>query len=221
MYFSVINPASERVRAAVHEMTNAPYDMHRWLWKFFGDDKNADRDFIFRRHDLDSLPRFYVVSARQPLAFSDDWEVQTRPYAPQLAAGQRLSFVLCANPVVSKKDGNGKSRRHDVVMQAKKALPTEERPAAAELVEQTCLAWLQTRAEKAGFELVGATADAYRPQQAHKRGQDDAIQFSSVEFSGELIVRDPQAFQRTLLQGLGHAKAFGCGLMLVKPIVER
>lgn len=220
MYFSVINPAIERVRAAVHDMTHAPYDMHRWLWRFFGGDKDAERDFIFRRHDLDGLPRFYVVSARRPVAFSEDWEVQTRSYAPQPAVGQRLSFVLCANPVVSKKNENGKSRRHDVVMQAKKLLPREDLPDTGELVAQTCLAWLQSRAEKAGFELVGATADAYRPQQAHKRNVDP-IQFSSVEFSGELIVRDPQAFQRTLLQGLGHAKAFGCGLMLVKPIVER
>lgn len=221
MYFSVINPASEHVRAAVRDMAHAPYGLHQWLWKFFKGDDEAARDFIFRRHDIDGLPRVYVVSARPPVAFSDDWELQTRPYAPLARAGQRLSFVLCANPVISKRDDAGKSRRHDVVMQAKKSLPPADRPAAAELVEQTCLAWLQARAAKAGFELVGATVDAYRQQQANKRSNGEPIQFSSVEFSGELVVRDPDAFQQTLLQGLGHAKAFGCGLMLVKPVAER
>jgi len=221
MYFSVITPAREHVRAAVRDMAHAPYGMHQWLWKFFGDDADAARDFIYRRHDIDHLPRVYIVSTRPPVAYSEDWEIQTRTYAPQLTVGQRLSFVLCANPVVSKKGVDGKSRRHDVVMQAKKdALPGARAP-SAELVEQTCLAWLQSRAAKAGFELVGATVDAYRQQQASKRAQGDAIKFSSVEFSGELVVRDAAVFQQTLVTGLGHAKAFGCGLMLVKNSVER
>lgn len=116
---------------------------------------------------------------------------------------------------------DGKSRRHDVVMQAKKVAPPADRPPMAELVEQTCLAWLQSRAAKAGFELVGATVDAYRQQHARRRNGGDAIQFSSVEFSGELVVSDADAFQRTLLHGIGHAKAFGCGLMLVKIVSER
>lgn len=222
MYFSVISPAREHVRAAVRDMAHAPYGMHQWLWKFFDGEAGTARDYIFRRHDIDHLPRFYVVSMRPPVIFSEDWEVQTRPYAPQLTAGQRLSFVLCANPVVSKKGSDGKSRRHDVVMQAKKDDDAATRSSGAELVEQTCLAWLRTRAEKAGFELVGATVDSYRQQQqGRKRKADDAIQFSSVEFAGELVVRDPVIFQRMLFDGLGHAKAFGCGLMLVKAIAER
>ena len=220
MYFSVISPAEERVRAAVRDMAHAPYGMHQWLWKFFEGDPDAARDFIFRRHDVDHLPRVYVVSARPPAAFSDDWEVRTRPYDPQLQAEQRLSFVLCANPVVSKKGVDGKSRRHDVVMQAKKDSANAVRAPAAELVEQTCLAWLRARAGKAGFELVGAAVGAYRQQQENRRPSGHPIQFSSVEFSGELVVRDPVDFRRTLLEGLGHAKAFGCGLMLVKNVSE-
>ena len=221
MYFSVIIPASEHVRAAIRDMAHAPYGLHQWLWKFFDGDGDAERDFIFRRHDLDRLPRVYVVSARPPIAFGEDWEVQTRAYSPHPAAGQRLSFVLCANPVISKKGVDGKSRRHDVVMQAKKTVPPADRPPVAELVEQTCLAWLQSRAAKAGFELVGATVEAYCQQHGRRRSGGDAIQFSSVEFSGELIVSDADAFQRTLLHGIGHAKAFGCGLMLVKIGSER
>ena len=218
MYFSVIHPALEHQRGAIRDMALAPYGLHQWMWKFFGDAPDAKRDFIFRRHDLDGLPRIYVVSARPPAAPGSDWEVRSRAYAPQPTAGQRLSFVLCANPVVSKKSADGKSRRHDVVMQAKKDASAAERVWNPALVEQACLAWLRTRAAGAGFELIGATVGAYQPQQSRKRGQDQAIQFSSVEFSGELVVCDPTAFQRTLLEGLGHAKAFGCGLMLVKAI---
>jgi CRISPR system Cascade subunit CasE len=117
---------------------------------------NADqtRDFIFRRHELEQMPRFYVVSQRQPKAFSEAWQVQSRVYDPQLQEGQRLSFQLRANPVITKKNEAGKSQRHDVVMQAKKQLLTEHglskeakwvdwndgsnKPLLYELVQQHC-----------------------------------------------------------------------------------
>lgn len=224
MYFSVISPAQARLRSAVRDLAHAPYGQHQWIWKFFREEgdpaERKDRDFIFRAHAADELPRYYVVSACPPLAFSDDWEVQSRAYDPQPPVGQRLSFVLCANPVVSKKDGEGKSRRHDVVMQAKKDKQSGQQLSNPELVRQSCLAWLQSRAAKAGFELVGASVDAYQQQKARKRNVEAEISFSSVEFSGELLVTDPQLFRQTLLHGLGHAKAFGCGLMLVKKVSE-
>ncbi|PXF30796.1 hypothetical protein WH50_13040 [Pokkaliibacter plantistimulans] len=42
--------------------------------------------------------------------------------------------------------------------------------------------------------------------------------FLSVDMSGELIVTDPQRFTVLLKQGVGAAKGFGCGLMLVRPV---
>ncbi|WP_226961810.1 MULTISPECIES: type I-E CRISPR-associated protein Cas6/Cse3/CasE [Streptomyces] len=38
-----------------------------------------------------------------------------------------------------------------------------------------------------------------------------------VAVRGELTVTDPAAFARTLSTGLGRAKSYGCGLLLVKP----
>lgn len=35
---------------------------------------------------------------------------------------------------------------------------------------------------------------------------------------GELMITNPELFQLALFNGLGHAKAFGCGLMLVRRI---
>jgi CRISPR system Cascade subunit CasE len=42
------------------------------------------------------------------------------------------------------------------------------------------------------------------------------ITFSTVDFSGELPVIDPIALAVALRDGIGHSKAFGCGLMLVR-----
>lgn len=236
MYFSVITPEERLLRQAAHELAQSPsvahkkasYAEHQWLWRFFPSAEDQSRDFIFRRHDVDQIPRFYLVSKRPPIAFSDAWKVQSKDYAPQLAEQQRLSFQLRVNPVVTKKNNAGKSQRHDVVMQAKKQLLEEHgfsneskwkewqdednKPLLYELVQKTCIEWLQSRASNNGFAIVAASVDAY---QQNKAGERD-IRFSTVDFSGELLVTNPELFQQALFNGLGHAKAFGCGLMLVR-----
>ena len=153
--------------------------------------------------------------------------MQSREYDPQLEKGQHVSFQLCANPVVTKKGVLTKSRRHDVVMEAKKKLLLEHsgekwndwsddkaKPLLYELVQKSCCDWLKVRGDKHGFSLVNVNVDSYRQVKAGKRD----IQFSTVDFSGELVVTDPDLFKLLLFSGLGHAKAFGCGLLLVKKL---
>lgn len=45
-------------------------------------------------------------------------------------------------------------------------------------------------------------------------------QFSSVDYTGMLTVTDPGLFLQRLSQGYGKSRAFGCGLMLIKPGAE-
>ena len=239
MYFSVITPEERLLRQAAHELAQSAYAEHQWLWKFFPSSEDQTRDFIFRRHELEQVPRFYVVSQRRPTAFSEAWQVQSRDYDPQLQEGQRLSFQLRANPVITRKNGAGKSQRHDVVMQAKKRLLAEHelskeakwadwedesnKPLLYDLVQKHCAEWLDGVAKRNGFEIALTDeekpqrmlqVDAYEQSKAGKRDHD--IRFSAVDFSGELLVTNPELFQQALFNGIGHAKAFGCGLLLVR-----
>lgn len=239
MYFSVITPEGSLLRQAAHEFAQSTYAEHKWLWNFFPSHSDQSRDFIFRRHEIEQMPRFYVVSQRQPKAFSEAWQVQSRAYEPLLQEGQRLTFQLRANPVISKKNVAGKTQRHDVVMQAKKQLLAEHgfsekakwadwkdesnKPLLYELVQKHCAEWLAGVAKRNGFEITptddGASQlqiDAYGQNKADKR--DHNIRFSAVDFSGELRVTDPELFKQALFNGIGHAKAFGCGLLLVRRI---
>jgi len=230
-FFSLILPAEGREREAAHERARAAYEDHRWLWRFFPSPQGTARDFLFRRRDVDAdgLPRYYVVSARPPEeAASDAWQVHPHPraYAPRPAAGTRLAFDLRANPVTTVRSPAGRVVRHDVVMHEKKRLLGErglarwgewhERPALPNLVRQTCLGWLLARAERLGcaFDEPSLLTEGY----AQHRGKADELRFSSVDFSGELTVTDAALFTEALTRGVGHAKAFGCGLLLVRPL---
>ena len=39
-----------------------------------------------------------------------------------------------------------------------------------------------------------------------------------MDFTGKLTVLDAAKFGAALTQGIGHAKAFGCGLLLVRRV---
>lgn len=241
MFFSVITPANSQLRAASDDLASTSYAEHQWLWKFFPSGAHQIRDFIFRRYGRDEEAKFYVVSHRPPVTVSDVWHVQSRDYDPQLGEGQTFSFELRANPVVTKKNAAGKSVRRDVVMDAKKrmlasrGLPletkwaawndTHDKPVLNEIVQEQCADWLHGVAKRNGFQIGSAEdndplaelrIDAYG--QAKIRKQDQVITISTVDFSGYLRVTDPALLKPALFNGVGHAKAFGCGLLLVRRV---
>jgi CRISPR system Cascade subunit CasE len=225
MYFTVITPSPGRAREAAQQRATGPYSEHQWLWSFFPAEEGSPRDFLFRRMDIDGMPRFYLVSKRLPQTLHGAWRVQSREYAPRLAAGTLLRFDLRANPVVTI-GTDGKSTRHDVVMHEKKRLLAErglarwqewkghEKPELYELVNDACGRWLVSRSPRLGFEIVrGSLLVAGYAQHIVKKG---SLRFSTVDFSGVLRVTETTAFSDSLVGGVGHAKAFGCGLLLVR-----
>lgn len=196
------------------------YFEHRLLWNIFSDGPERKRDFLYRRLEAG---RILAVSERRPTR-EHRW-VRTLDYDPQLRAGQRLAFSLRVNPVVSRRDGDKRQHRHDVVMEAKKKLERqgvakEQRPPLAELVKEAGLTWLTSRAEQAGFAInereVLVEGYVQHRLDSPRKGRRQA-QFSSLDFSGLLTVEDPGLFRQTLFNGLGPAKAYGCGLLLIKP----
>jgi len=104
-------------------------------------------------------------------------------------------------------------------MDAKVRLRAEGKnsPSEAELVQNEGFAWLSSRAASHGFEVHPefVRVDGYR-QISLRRREGSELRLSIVEFEGSLVVRNSALFTETLRSGLGPAKGFGCGLILVK-----
>lgn len=119
-----------------------------------------------------------------------------------------------------------KAIRHDVVMEAKtridfKNLPEEKRPHVATLIQDAGLEWLKSRENEYGFSVVlsGTRADGYCQHRLFKGKSAKPVTFSTLEFDGVLTVTEPDVFvEKCLLSGIGPAKGFGCGLMLIRRI---
>lgn len=214
-YFSRVELRdSSEARAFVARFGLEGYGLHQALWRLFEAEPGTPRDFLYRIINQAERPAFYVVSARSPVMESPIWHIQTRDYAPCLQAGDRLVFSLQANPTVKRAPTPGRrSVRHDVVMDARKQGDAHDPELGS--YHQPGLAWLNHRAEMAGFRVEQARIDGYRRHHIYKRGGAPIV-FSTLDFEGILTVTEPEIFLHRLLNGIGPAKAFGCGLLLVR-----
>jgi len=227
MYFSMIKlrrGLSPRDFASVGRGDG--YGIHRQIWDLFSDGPDRRRDFLYRFETIDGLPAYYTVSEREPTDSSGLWEIHQKTYNPKLISGDRLSFAVRVNPIRSKRDESGRQHRHDVVMEEKrkvdfKKLPDAKRPHVATLIQQAGMAWIKSRESEYGFTLDDSCtrADGYQQHKMLKGKSALPVKFSSLEFNGILRITDPERFiERCLFEGIGPAKGFGCGLMLVRRV---
>jgi len=162
------------------------------------------------------------VSAREPVDSSHNWLVETKPYDPKLRAGMRLAFSLRANPVVSRPGRDGRSRRHDVVMDAKlRSRAQDGEPFSyPEAVQDACSSWLTRRQDTMGVELVGESlkCDGYRVLRIRRGKGRGVMTLGTADIEGVLKVLDPDRLRDVLFSGLGHGKGFGCGLLMVRRV---
>lgn len=190
-----------------------PYRDHALIWRLFPGDGVA-RDFLFRR--LEDERSFYVISARPPQVDSGLFQIQSKPYAPLLKQGEWLRFDLRANPTISLRQEDGRSRRHDVLMHAKRDVPAEQHERLRQVLDVAGRDWLLARAERWGLAIQEGSVlqSAYRQQRLRNKGRN--IEYSSLDYQGMAQVCDPERLRQALLEGVGHSKGFGCGLLLVR-----
>lgn len=189
---------------------------HRLVWSLFSDDPDAKRDFIYREAEPG---RFLVLSERQPNDQTHIWTLQTKPYTPLFESGQKLAFSLRANPARSvKTPGRDRGIRVDAVMHAKTQAMT---PLDSDQVERVALEWLFDRQVRLGvcFDPNFCAAGGYRQVRIGRKA-GSPIRHSVIDYEGVLEVADPVALLSAVREGVGKARAYGCGLLMLRPLVS-
>ena len=267
---------------------SSAYGHHRTLWRLFNlpsREPGGRADFLFRHEVNDEgMPVFYLLSPILPDDKDGIWCIEPKPYQPDIRNGDRLSFKLRVNPVVSRRtEGKKNTTHHDIVMDAQKRLLEElaeltyvdsegkksqvkqrillawrvaepkgfkERLACiiqenerfklialSRMSNETLLdtamkastdaaleMWLTQRGRQKGFSLIRGRANqgtdfrvcSYQFNALRQKGSTAG--YSSVDIEGGVEVTDAGKFRDVLLQGMGKAKGFGCGLMLVRRV---
>jgi len=194
------------------------YRDHAAIWRLFPGADGVNRDFLFRRYDEPGADPFcYVVSRRKPQGIPGVLEVETKPYDPHFGVGERLRFSLRANPTVSRGPAGSPSKRHDVLMDAKKRA-TAAGTNVTNAIAAAGTAWFTDRAERMGIGLeADVMHDGYHQHRVARNGKS-FLSFSTLDYEGWASVVDGDQLRQVLFEGMGHSKGFGCGLLLVRRV---
>lgn len=135
---------------------------------------------------------------------------EVRPLSPVLGAiapGQKFSFRLLANATYSARIENGK----DVRKRRAHATPAAQ------------IQWLIRRGERDGFVIPTTrlgepdVTPSVVPTLIGQKKECGKITVVPVRFDGHLIITDAKAFADAMINGVGRAKAYGCGLISLAP----
>lgn len=197
------------------------YAWHKKLWECFPGAPVAKRDFLTRIDQLEGAYRLWLLAKRKPVR--PPW-CPTESFALKEIGSLFLShryyaFDLLANPTkcIPRLDSNGVRKRQG------KRIP---------LVQHDELrSWLirkgnvrcrdnNTGADVAGgFRLIEDKPLEVSPMvESHFRKKGHRGYHGGVQFRGILEVTDQKRFIETYQAGLGSAKSFGFGLLLLAPV---
>lgn len=199
----------ERLHAIIARATESEpgAEAGRTIWRLDQSARNS-------RH------RLYIVSAEQPDCSVFAQELGTSAedcsscdygmFLDRLECGQEWTFRLTANPTHAvPSDGFvTRGKRQPILKRAEQ----EE--------------WLFKQLRKAGCHMTINRLEqpevAIRgSQQVSFRKKRTTVVLTQVTFDGILSVDDPIALREALVNGIGPAKAYGCGLLTLAPLQAR
>jgi CRISPR system Cascade subunit CasE len=206
---------------------------HRLVWSLFADSINRKRDFLWREAGPGT---FYLLSERLPQDTHGIFELAPpRAFTPSLLPGDHLAFVLRANATIARARPGGRGKPCDVVMNALHGVPPgpERARARAAAVQTAALTWIEGQGARNGFSLARRPSFTTAPEGlqpwldvlGHRvvrvnRGDAPAARFGVLDLQGVVEVGDPTRFLTAIQRGFGRAKAFGCGLMLIRRVLR-
>lgn len=130
-------------------------------------------------------------------------------------AGRRLGFEILTRPVTrGARVPGGKVQEHDAFLAA---LPQCKDDRTAPARETVYAGWLAARLERGGARMEEARLASFRRTRAVRRLGRAASEGPHAVMRGTLVVEDAALFGRTLAGGIGRHKAYGYGMLLLRP----
>lgn len=180
-----------------------PYALHQMMYDVLAE--SSGRDFLYRAAKSTWEPTVYVVSPRVPKN-TGGWSCEVRgPLKTEYAEGDKLVFSLIAN-LTTTRNGHRFGVVEDTIHQGL-------RP-GKDATEEAPVRWLSLRADRLGMQLD--TCSVVNVSKEVIERPAGRVHLEIVEMTGSLTVVDPDRFRTLLCKGVGRARGFGYGMMMVR-----
>lgn len=178
------------------KLAQNPYEIHRHLWQLFPSLSEDKRSFLYRvSYGKHNGPlRILMQSFHEPTASANSRGcviLRKKAFTLALKAQDSLRFLLCANPT--------------------KRL-VKERCRVPLIDDEAQRVWLGRKLAHAAA-LEALVIDRKLPLYFRKQKDQLTGKIQPVIYQGILKVQNPEALRSLIQDGIGPAKAFGCGLL--------
>jgi len=192
------------------------YDWHQRLWECFPGLPEESRSFLTRIDFLEGAVRAWLLSEQKPSKplWCPEGAFALREIAPGFLSHRSYAFDLRVNPtkalVQRNPDGTPKLKNNGKRASGKRV----------PLIDPMDLhAWIERKGTESGFRISEAKPLEIGPTVGyHFRKKEHVGVHGGVQFRGILEVTDPVKFSQAHTKGIGTAKAFGFGLLLLSPV---
>lgn len=203
-----------RVRAsykvAAENKLHDGYAWHQALWQAFPGHDGQARFFLTRVDQKEKEFIAYLLSFYKPVCPpwcpSECWELTE--INESFLNYEYYRFDLFANPTrkVAKIDDKGKRTKNG----RREALLKPEEQAN----------WFQRKAEQGGFRVLDTPPlEIGKPHRLTYRRKQKGGSHFGVNFKGVLQITDRSGFYETFRRGIGTAKGFGFGMLMLQPVI--
>lgn len=191
------------------------YAAHQFIFAAFCDQVAARP--LFRMESGITGVSIIVQSRTEP-----DWDralrmrdtqaiAETKKYTrPSLEAGRKARFFILANVVKTLDDQNGRTDADGKPKKVRVPLVHEDQKRA----------WFADQAQKAGFSVLSSVIEKKESIDTIRPGNTSRIILAATAFSGILRIDDGDSLWRSVMEGIGHGKGFGLGLLSIAPITD-
>lgn len=161
------------------------------------------------------------VAPPEHLDVLDLGRLRAKPMPEAWSAGRRLAFDVRIRPV-RRSDRDGDRRRaveRDAFLHEALALPPRTMQERGRTRERVYGEWLAEQLARDGSAaLVGdARLARFRRHRAIRADGRRGPEGPDAVMHGELEIEEPQAFTRLLARGVGRHRAYGYGMLLLRP----
>lgn len=182
------------VRVPISKLVG-PYKAHQQVYAAVPDTARP----LWRRY-----PGCAIVLADNP---ANNFE--SKQYDPSPSTGTSVRFSLMAEIAVERGEP-GKTQRVDPVLAA--WLASGKLDSWTSLGFEIGRQWLLNRQATHGFRLMSTDTAQYEVIEFMREGKK--IRIGTIDFTGIMEISDSEKFKKAMLNGIGHSKAWGLGLLL-------
>lgn len=187
---------------------------YRLITGLMSNDVKHKRDFLWRESEPGTL---IILAGQEPKGFLPIFNISIMRFMPCITDGDQISLRMRVSPTIYKAvEGARRPKRHDLVMDALYNISGERSQIRHEVVQKIITEWLTAQGAIHGFkpELTKTAVYAYRQLQLLET-DGRKISFSAVDIESLVEIFDAERFLVCLNSGLGGARSFGCGLILI------